>query len=115
MIFITDRDRLVILANALKAREEEILQYQINIDNYRLAINDINELYPDGISDQEAAGNVDSPSIEDMKRINALMFSVKLTQLAIETELEQDKARFIMNVILKQLDGVDIRSLVSSE
>lgn len=36
-----------ILTSALAGREEEILLYQINIDNYRLAISRIQKDYPD--------------------------------------------------------------------
>jgi hypothetical protein len=113
MIFVTEKDKLVILAGALKAREEEVMQYQINIDNYRLAIEEIRSTYPDGATETELnSGPGSAATYEDMKRINAILFSMKLGQLLIENELEQDKSKIILNVIRRQLEGQDIKSLV---
>lgn len=114
MIFVTENDRLVILAQALKAREEEILQYQINIDNFRYAIEDIKARYPMGATEEEMSTGLQNVTVyEDMKRINAILFANRLSQLLIENELEQDKAAFILGVIQRQLEGMDVKSLIS--
>ncbi len=71
-----------ILAAAFAAREEELLGYQINIDNYRLAVEHIN-----------ASGDAD-----------LLPFREQLQGLLTSEVLEQKKARVIWAVIKQQLD-----------
>jgi predicted esterase YcpF (UPF0227 family) len=70
-----------ILAQALAARQQEIMHYQINIDNYTLAIEHIT-----------ASGD---PELDDFKR--------HLTSLLATEKLEQKKARIIHDVIQQQL------------
>jgi len=68
-----------ILAEALKAREEEVLSYQINIDNYRRAI-------------EKSKGD------EDL-----VEFSARLEELLASSLIEQKKARIMLEVIKDQL------------
>lgn len=70
-----------ILKSALIDRDQEIMGYQINIDNYRLAIDDINN-----------SGD------EDLFPFRAQL----VARLESET-LEQKKAKLIRKVIAKQL------------
>lgn len=71
-----------ILKQALVAREEEIFGYQINIDNYTLAIEHIN-----------ASGDSDLNDFRD-----------KLTELLASEKLEQKKAKVIRDIVQKQLE-----------
>jgi predicted esterase YcpF (UPF0227 family) len=71
-----------ILTKALEARHEEIMNYQINIDNYTLAVEHIN-----------ASGD------EDL-----IDFAEKLNQLLRTEKIEQKKAKVIRDVIQKQLE-----------
>lgn len=71
-----------ILSQALVTRDQEILGYQINIDNYRLAIEHINK-------------NGD-PDLNE--------FKMKLEQLLSSEILEQKKAKVIRDVIALQLE-----------
>jgi len=71
-----------ILKQALVAREEEIFGYQINIDNYTLAIEHIN-----------ASGDSDLTD-----------FRNKLTELLASEKLEQKKAKVIRDIVQKQLE-----------
>lgn len=73
-------DRQAILSQALTAREEEVLQYQINIDNFRLAI--------------EKAKN--DPALVD--------FVVNLKSLLDSSVLEQKKAKIMLEVVKEQLE-----------
>ncbi len=74
-----------ILKQALKARDEEILGYQINIDNYTLALEHIQAM-----------------SQEDQLELNA--FSQQLAELLKSEKHEQKKARVIREVIFKQIE-----------
>jgi len=74
----------VILTAALEARDSEILGYQINIDNYRLAIEHIGGMTPEDQRDL-------IPFRDDL-----------LSRLQAE-RLEQRKARVIRDVIAAQL------------
>jgi len=71
-----------ILAMSLEARDQEVLGYQINIDNYRLAIADI-----------EASGDTD---LSD--------FAEQLRGLLKSELLEQKKAKVMRRVIAQQLE-----------
>ena len=72
--------KLEILSEALKAREEEVLHYQINIDNYRLAIEKSN-------GDDELSEFVD-----------------RLRDLLASSLLEQKKAKIMLEVIRDQIE-----------
>lgn len=71
-----------ILAQALEARNQEVMGYQINIDNYTLAIEHINQ---SGDSELEE-------------------FKNQLSNLLKSEILEQKKANVIRAVIAKQLE-----------
>ena len=77
-------DKQEILAQALAARQQEIMHYQINIDNYTLAIEHIT-----------ASGDSD---LDDFQR--------HLTSLLATEKLEQKKARVIHDVIQQQLASI---------
>jgi len=70
-----------ILESALAARQQEVLGYQINIDNYRLAIEHID------------AGR--DPDLVE--------FREQLSSLLVSEIIEQKKAKVILAVIEKQL------------
>lgn len=76
-------DRLEILKRALSDREEEVLNYQINIDNYSLAIAKIAEQH------------ADKPGMSE--------FSANLSNLLESSKTEQLKAIIIKDVIADQL------------
>jgi hypothetical protein len=76
-------NKLSILTPALEGRDQELLTYQINIDNYRLAIAKINADYPDN---------------DDL-----LVFRDEL-QARLDEELRQQlRARIIRDVIAEQV------------
>ena len=75
-----------ILKAALDARVQEVMHYQINIDNYTLALDRI-----DGMGDrdqQELAG-----------------FRDQLETLLASEKLEQKKARVMLDVLRAQVEG----------
>jgi hypothetical protein len=73
-------DKKQILTDALSQREQEILGYQINIDNYKLAIEMAKE----------------DPDLAD--------FSQNLHNLLASSILEQKKAKIMYEVIKKQVE-----------
>lgn len=76
--------REAILTEALAARNDEIFGYQINIDNYRLAIAKIKAEYPD---DQDLA-----------------VFRRELEERLAEECRQQRRAMVIRDVIADQLE-----------
>lgn len=76
-------NKLETLQSALVAREDEILGYQINIDNYARAIDKIN------------AEHADKPAIVE--------FRDRLTEMLEQHKTEQLKAIIIRDVIADQL------------
>lgn len=77
--------RTNILAEALKHRENEVLMHQINIDNYRLAIDEIKSNY------------ADDPHMAE--------FSAHLTNLLQSSLVEQRKEIIMRDVIAKQMEA----------
>jgi cytochrome c551/c552 len=74
-----------ILAAALAHREAEVFQHQINIDNYTLAIAEIDAKYAGDAAMQE--------------------FRARLADLLASSIVEQRKEIIMRDVIAKQLEG----------
>lgn len=74
------------LQAALQAREQEVENYQINITNYEMAIEDI-----------ESLGSQDQDSLA--------AFHDQLVNLLAAERLEQSKAQIMLNVLRKQVEG----------
>ncbi len=72
-----------ILTSALEAREKELIEYQVNIDNYRLAINKITD-----------------------KDTDLFSFRDQLKALLESSLLEQKKSKIIRDVIAEQLSSL---------
>ena len=75
--------KIEILKSALDARIQEVAGYQINIDNYTLAIQHI-----DGVADPDL-----------------VQFREQLTTLLASEILEQKKSKVMLAVIQQQLEG----------
>lgn len=72
--------RTEILTSALEARIREVTEYQVNIDNFRLAIERIG----------------DDPELQD--------FKIQIEGLLASSLLEQKKAQIMLDVIRSQLE-----------
>jgi len=77
-------DREKMLKAALEGREQEIMHYQINIDNYTIALDEISNL-------------------PDDERLELAVFAEQLTGLLASEKLEQKKSKIMLNVIKRQL------------
>jgi hypothetical protein len=80
----TPKTREEILAVNLEAREQEVMHYQINIDNYTLALD-----------------NIASMSAADRHELSG--FVDQLTGLLASERLEQKKAKVMLAVLKQQL------------
>lgn len=74
-----------ILLKALDSREQEVMHYQINIDNYVLALEEISNM-----------------SVEEQAELSA--FSEQLRTLLASEKLEQKKSKIMLAVIKKQME-----------
>lgn len=81
----TPQTREEILAASLDARIQEVMHYQINIDNYVIAIEQINNLPAD-------------------ERVDLESFAKQLRELLATEKLEQKKAKIMLAVIKQQLE-----------
>lgn len=77
--------RIEILAAALEHRNAEVFQHQINIDNYKLAIAEIDANY----ADDEAIAE----------------FRTRLADLLASSIVEQRKEIIMRDVIARQVEG----------
>lgn len=80
-----DMTRKEILFATLKGREQEIMHYQLNIDNYTLALEEIGSMPA-----EEAADLAD--------------FFDQITNLLASEILEQKKSKIMLRVIQRQLE-----------
>ena len=74
-----------ILLASLEAREQEVMHYQINIDNYTIALQEIE-------------------SLPETERIELEGFAAQLCGLLASEILEQKKAKIMLTVIKKQVE-----------
>lgn len=82
----TPQTREEILKSALDAREQEIMHYQINIDNYTLALDEMSKLPAD-------------------ERAELSGFADQIRTLLASEKLEQKKAKIMHTVLLQQVGG----------
>lgn len=73
-----------ILATSLTAREQEVMHYQINIDNYTIALDEISKMPPD-------------------ERAEMATFATQLSELLTSEKLEQKKAKIMLAVVQRQI------------
>ena len=73
-----------ILATSLTAREQEVMHYQINIDNYTIALDEISKMPPD-------------------ERAEMATFANQLSELLASERLEQKKAKIMLAVVQRQI------------
>jgi hypothetical protein len=73
-----------ILKDSLPAREAEVMHYQINIDNYTIALDEISKL-------------------PDDERAELSVFAEQLTGLLASERLEQKKAKIMLAVIKRHI------------
>ena len=78
--------KLEILTKAAEHREQEVLHHQINIDNYRMAIAEI---------------EANHAGVEHMEE-----FAARLRELLTSSIQEQDKEKVLLKVIKAQLEGL---------
>jgi hypothetical protein len=81
----TPKTREEILRTNLQAREQEVMHYQINIDNYTLALE-----------------NISAMPIEE--RVELAAFYEQLSNLLVSEKMEQRKAKLMMDVLRQQLE-----------
>jgi hypothetical protein len=80
----TSPTREEILATSLDARIQEVMHYQVNIDNYVLALEEIDNLPPN-------------------ERDELSAFAEQLRTLLIGERLEQKKARIMLCALKRQV------------
>jgi hypothetical protein len=74
-----------ILATSLDARIQEVMHYQINIDNYTIALEEIDNLPPN-------------------ERAELSAFAEQLRTLLTGEKLEQKKARIMLSALKRQVE-----------
>jgi len=79
-----EQERIEILTEAAKHRAREVMHHQINIDNYRLAIAEID------------ANHADDETL--------VKFKARLEELLASSIAEQSKEKIILKVIKQQLE-----------
>lgn len=80
-----NQTREEILKSSLDARVQEVMHYQINIDNYRIALDEIGKL-------------------PDDERAELSGFTEQLRTLLSSEKLEQKKAQIMLAVIKQQVE-----------
>jgi hypothetical protein len=81
----TPQTREQIITAALEGREQEVMHYQINIDNYSLALQQIDLLPPD-------------------EQVELREFTKQLKELLISEKLEQKKSKIMLAVMKAQVN-----------
>ena len=90
MLLLSIMNKLQTLQSALEPRNDEILNYQINIDNYTRAVDKINTEY------------ADNPAMVE--------FRDRLSNMLESNKIEQLKAIIIRDVIADQITELEASS-----
>jgi len=80
----TPKTREEILTMSLEARVQEVMHYQINIDNYSIALQKISEMEPS-------------------EQVEMTEFAKQLRDLLASEKLEQKKAKLMLAVLEQQV------------
>ena len=80
-----NEERRIMLTTAVESRTREVMNHQINIDNYRLAVIEIEDNYSHDPHMQE--------------------FSTRLQDLLASSIVEQTKEKILLKVINAQLEA----------
>lgn len=80
---------------AIKAREDEIVNYQLNIDNFKDIINQIETKYEHS--------NILPDTLEHTIMKSDIEFAEQLKQSIIENEVQKSRVHYILNALRKQL------------
>ena len=79
-----NQEKIKILNDAAEHRSRDVMMHQINIDNYRLAIAEIE------------ANHASDPAMQD--------FKARLNDLLASSIVEQNKEKIMLKVIKQQLE-----------
>lgn len=97
------------LEEAIKARQQEIENYQININNYTIMLRDLPEgAWPDDLANQRTADVHNLPAAvpeEVVQMIADYQFRDKLRFLLRSEKIEQGKARRVLAALVEQQKG----------
>lgn len=80
-----NQEKITILTEAAEHRARDVMMHQINIDNYRLAIAEID------------ANHSADPAMQEFKK--------RLSDLLASSIVEQNKEKILLKVITQQLEG----------
>jgi hypothetical protein len=94
------------LTEAIKQRETEIANYQINIDNYTAMIGMLPKWTEVLLAYRTAdpVGFINDWSFEDIQLLSDLQFKDKLERTLLTERLEQRKATFVLKALQQKLE-----------
>ena len=91
--------------NHIEARKQDILNYQVNIDNYTQIIKLIPPDLPERLVSHAATAIeqlVDILPFEDIQQISDYQFRKKIATTLVSERLEQRKSQFVLEAMLAQ-------------
>lgn len=115
---ITEQDKLDSLAFNVVMREQEVHQYQINIDNYTQMLS----VLPQGEVPAEVLPYLDTPaedlpealSLDTVQLISDYQYRKRLTYLLRTEGMEQNKSKRVLDALKAQIPADQLESLVAA-
>jgi hypothetical protein len=117
-ISITDSDKIEILATNIVRREQEVHQYQINIDNYTMMLMALpQDEWPSDIQQYKTATPENIPhdlNFETVQLIVDYQYRDRLRFLLRTENIEQSKSKRVLDALKQQIPSDQLESLVLS-
>lgn len=116
-ITISNEEKLAQLISQIYYREQEVYQYQINIDNYTTLLNSVPSQWPADLEQYRTAGeDLAEVPVERLQEVSDLKFSARIAALLRTELIEQNKSRHIYNALVAQLpNGFDLNGALLAE
>lgn len=115
---LTEKEKKKNLFTNIIAREQEVYQYQVNIDNYTALLNVLPTYCPKQLVKYlglDTSGIVEHVPLEDQQMVSDLIFRNKIEKLLCAEKLEQRKSKYVYDVLISQISPDEFKKINDGE
>lgn len=119
-ISIDPEEKKIAIANAIVSREQEIMSYQLNIDNYTAILAAMSDLSKDWPPEIAAYANMNPNQIASMvpedllELVNDYMYRDRISFLLKTEKIEQSKSKRVLEALKLQMPATEIVERVTA-
>lgn len=119
-ISIDPEEKKTAIANAIVSREQEIMSYQLNIDNYTAMLNAMSHLSKDWPAEIASYANMNPTQIATvvpddlLELVNDYMYRDRIAFLLKTEKIEQSKSKRVLEALKLQMPEAEIVERVTA-